>query len=246
MKIGICKFCNEAKLLINAHIIPESLYPIDDKGSRMQFILDSKGEPRKKSPTGIYDPNLVCKECEKFFDVGDAYAKELLIDRRSEIKKKITPKGMAYYEYIDVDYKKLKLFFISLLWRAHATSRPEFNAVMLGAKYELLAKQMIKNFDPGSPKVFSVFVVRIEGGMQAAACLQRRVAPDNILVYEFFLFGYVVYIKVDARNYVSLPKLEEAVLAPGQPLIMLEKTGEETPIFPWIISMVQASQNKKR
>lgn len=115
MNIGICKFCGYEKELIRAHIIPESLYPADEKGNRRHIVLDVNGElPKSQLQNGYYDPKLVCRECEDLFSAGDDYAKELLVDRCSEKVKK-TDADTAYFEYADVDYKSLKLFFISLL-----------------------------------------------------------------------------------------------------------------------------------
>lgn len=229
MNIGICKFCGTEKKLIRAHIIPESLYPTDKNGGRRHIVLDLNGEiPNSQLQNGYYDPNLVCRECEDLFSAGDDYAKGLLIDRRSESVKK-SGRGTAYFEYADVDYKKLKLFFISLLWRAHATSLRSLSEVKIGSKYEAIARTMIRDGNPGSPDDFAVLMLRVAEGQldrMGASPIPRKMLPNNIRVYEFLLFGYIAYVKVDQRPYGDPPR--SAQLSPGKPLVMLEQSLEKT------------------
>ena len=250
MNIGICKFCGNEKELIRAHIIPESLYPADENGNRMQFVLDGRGErPKSKLQNGEFDTDLVCRECEDLFNTGDNYAKQLLVDRRSEVRAKKTEQGATYFEYTDVNYKSLKLFFISLLWRAHASSRRNFDQVDIGAKHEADIRRMIREGDPGLPDDFAVVMLRAKSGpldKMGAAPTPRRM-PDSIRVYEFLLFGYIAYVKVDQRPYGY--QFINGQLTSGMPLLMLEIPIEETPFFRFAkdaYSMAVATQDQLR
>lgn len=232
MNVGICKFCGNEKELVRAHIIPVSLYPADEKGHRMHYAIDGNGKlPRSRLPNGVYDPNLVCRECEDLFNAGDDYAKRLLIDERAKglrIQNGDTP----YFEYNHVDYNNLKLFFISLLWRAHATSLQSFDKVKLGPKFEAVARDMIKTGNPGNPDDFALVMLRAaEGplGKMGASPTPRKFPPNNVRVYEFLLFGYAAYVKVDQRPHGL--SVRKAQLSPGQPFLMLEKRFEDTPFF---------------
>jgi hypothetical protein len=44
MNFGTCKPCGEERDLVRAHIIPQALHPADQKGNRVQIVLDRKGE----------------------------------------------------------------------------------------------------------------------------------------------------------------------------------------------------------
>jgi hypothetical protein len=204
MNIGICKFCGCQKPLVRAHIIPRALYPPDAQGNRMQFVLDGKGDlPPSRLPNGDYDPQQVRRGCEDLFNETDDYAKRFIVDRQGEAIRR-SDRGTPYLEYAEVDYRKLKLFFISLLWRAHATSLRAYEQVALGKQYEATAKKMLKAGDPGSPDDFAVFIIKIARGpldQMGASPTPRRLPPNNVRVYEFLLFGYLAYVKVDRQAY---------------------------------------------
>jgi hypothetical protein len=232
MNVGTCKLCGNEKELIRAHIIPKSFYPADEKGNRMQIVLDGRGhQPSRQLQNGYYDPNLVCRECEDFFNAGDDYAKRLLLDRRSEAVRK-TDHDRTYFEYSNVDYTSIKLFFISLLWRAHATTLPSFDKVDIGVKYEAIAREMIYRKDPGLSDDFAVFMLRVADGLLdkiGASPTPRKMPPNNVRVYEFLLFGYIAYVKVGQQQF-GYP-FRDVQLAPGKPFRMLEKAIEETPFL---------------
>jgi len=232
MKVGICKFCGNKKELICAHIIPKSFYPADENGSRRQINFDVRGtQLSSQLQNGFFDSNLVCRKCEDLFNAGDNYAKNLLIDRRSEGVRK-TDSGKTYFEYSNVDYKLIKLFFISLLWRAHATSLPYFQAVNIGANDEAIARTMICNKDPGLPDHFAVFMLRIADGplgQISPSPTQCNFPPNNVCAYEFVLFGYIAYVKLGLQPFGS--PFKDVQLAPGIPFRMLEREIERTPHF---------------
>lgn len=56
----------------------------------------------------------------------------------------------------NVDYRKLKLFFMSLLWRASATSHLVYALVSLEHDVAERLRQQVLRLDPGSERDFSV------------------------------------------------------------------------------------------
>jgi len=87
--------------------------------------------PNTNLANGLFDAGIVCQECEGLFDPYDAYALRFF---RNLKKVELTPYSDQYsYRVIpDYDRKKLKLFFLSILWRTHATSLEGFHQVNLG------------------------------------------------------------------------------------------------------------------
>lgn len=79
--------------------------------------------------TGVYD-RIICKYCEDLFSPWDNYAATLLIhstpDQIHNTENKITA-----YTFRAVDYEKIKLFFISLLWRVHTSNHEVFRDFIL-------------------------------------------------------------------------------------------------------------------
>lgn len=250
MNVGQCKFCGHHRALVRAHIIPAALFPPDEKGSRMQYVLDGNGNlPRSRLPNGCYDPNLVCRECEDRFDEGDDYAKKFLVDGRNQ-GRRIAEGDGALYEYANVDYRRLKLFFVSLLWRAHATSLPDFVRVNLPSKYASMARSMILNKDPGPADDLGVIIIRVADGpldKMGTSFTPREMPPNMLQVYDILLFGYIVFIKVDRRRYP--PPFLDLQLAPERPLLMFEQAIERTPFHDYAIEawlMAKATEERLR
>lgn len=234
MTIPICKFCLQQKKLVEAHIIPRCLYPKNPNGDRRHIGLDGTGQrPPGNVPNGIYDSNLVCADCEGRFGDGDDYACDFFAKELVNFDALYSEQGTPYRLYPSVDYAKLKLFFISLIWRAHASDLKDCNQVDLGAKYGAIAKRMIENRDPGTPDQFSVVLVRFLGEHRqiGASTTPRRI--EGVLMYETLLFGFAAYVKVDNRPLPGV--LRQCQLQDGKPLHVLEKPITDGPFLRFAI-----------
>ncbi|MBW6520958.1 MAG: hypothetical protein K0A99_08125 [Desulfoarculaceae bacterium] len=123
---GICKFCNKQAKLVESHIIPLGFYwqLVDENGNIAKLLSPFDDEHPKRQPNGFYD-YFLCDEHEKQFSDVDSYACALLRDSN--------PKEMKNgWEFSDVNYKLIKLFFISMLWRAHWATNIFFKKINLG------------------------------------------------------------------------------------------------------------------
>jgi hypothetical protein len=234
MTTSTCKFCLQPKRLIQAHIIPKGLYPRNPNGDRRHIGLDGTGEkPPGNVPNGIYDANLVCEGCEGRFTEWDDYASDFFARELVNFDSLHSEQGTPYRVYPSVDYAKLKLFFISMMWRAHASNLKDCNQVDLGTKYAAMAKRMIENRDPGTPDQFSVVLVRFLGEHRqiGASTTPRRI--HGVLMYETLLFGFAAYVKVDNRPLPSA--LRQCQLQDGKPLYVLEKPITDGPFLKFAI-----------
>lgn len=225
-----CKFCLQIKTLVRAHIIPVGLFPKNENGDRFHYLLDGDGEkPISKIPHGVYDDNLVCADCEELFAEGDDYAKRFLVDD-AETSYERFDSNVRYWEYPSFDYRKLKLFFITLLWRAHASGRSDWKLVDLGAKYAQQAKNLIQAGNPGSPDDFAVSLVRWALGphrlLGTSLTPRRTLPPSSVRYYDSALFGYNVWVKVDRRPFPY--PIDKFQVDGSRPLRILEKSIEES------------------
>jgi hypothetical protein len=125
------------------------------------------------------------------------------------------------FEIHDYDYSKLKLFFISLLWRASVSSHEFFQGVQVN-KFENQLKEMILDNDPGNEDIFSVILARwddaaIEEGIGLGILSPWRRRFSGINYYSFYFgFGFLATIKVDQR---PVPKqFRRGILKPNNPL----------------------------
>ena len=215
MKNKHCLLCGKNKRLVKAHIIPRGFWTsikIDEKAARVYF----KERKSKQSQSGIHDTNILCEDCDgKILGKWDKYAQELLL-QKLESYASIYEKVITVGEF---DYSKLKLFFMSVLWRASVTSDRFFEKVSLNS-WESKLRQMILQEIPGNVDDFSVLITRYWG--LEAKCMpepRRCKAKSNGLnFYEFRLANYDFLIKVDQRKFPDF--LEPYLLQPDKPLMI--------------------------
>jgi hypothetical protein len=224
----LCKFCDQERQLIRAHIIPESLYPFEEgqKRAPLIYLVPKPHYQSSRSPTGIYDLNLVCEQCERRFALWDDAAHRVL-GRESKWDLGLGTVADPAALVTQGSYERLKLFFISLLWRAHSTTQPMFQHVRLGPWAER-AKQHILEKNPGTADEFAVFLERYIDLKFCGAILDPR--PQTLLgcrFYRFHLGQCIAHIKVDSRK-VRAP-FEELILKPGGRTVAIARRLEGAP-----------------
>ena len=129
-----CALCRANSHLRKSHILPEFFYkPIYDSIHRAICITTDPTEPESFIQKGITEL-LLCDQCEQKIGRWEKYAKEHFVDGQGlscvESANAITLKGL--------DYKKFRLFELSLLWRMGVSSLSYFSAVDLGVHEEKL------------------------------------------------------------------------------------------------------------
>ena len=225
-----CLFCQKEKKLFKAHIIPEGFFRRMRKDAPYLLLLRQTPDRilRNRSPIGVYDKQIVCGACESIWNDWDTHAQEILSHDRG-LAKTLHRSGQAIGWRIDqFDYKKLKLFFISMLWRASVSKHAYFCRVRLG-RYETVAKKMIVDKDPGQPEQFGVVITRFgKHKFDVIMFDPFREKVNHVNFYRFYMAGYVIYIKVDRRP--MPPTWNRLVIRGGKPIFVarrnLDKSGE--------------------
>lgn len=201
-----CKFCLKDKKLIDAHIIPRCFFEaMRNRGNNRPFQLlsNTKNEHSQKLRIGSYDKNILCEDCEKVFQKYDDYACKILLSNIGNSDYILNPNGNRIgYELKNVDYKKLKLFFLSVLWRASASERKEFEKINVDRPFEDRLKTMIRNSDPGGTNDFLVVIRRFIDDLGKNFLMDPYpLSINKINFYRFYLgAGYEFHIKVDEIN----------------------------------------------
>jgi hypothetical protein len=77
--------------------------------------------------------------------------------------------GLVSEPYHNLDYIKVKLFFLSIIWRAHISSLPFFSNVDLGKYAEKIRKMLLEN-DRGNEDELETCLVKIK--------------PDKTMLYQ--------------------------------------------------------------
>lgn len=139
MAQGVCKLTGKHGAFIEAHLIPKALTKPERPG--LPFLQAGDGNRPTRRWTSWYDNQLVTQSGEDILTALDTWAITEL--RRNKLvwsgwqdaislggnHEPIPETEYGFRTIVGVDTRRLRLFLLSLLWRAAATSRPEFNAI---------------------------------------------------------------------------------------------------------------------
>ena len=157
--IEACKLCQQQTELCRSHVIPEWGYEgaYDDKHKYVAFdvLNQKKGKPQQKGER----EKLLCKKCETVFSVWENYAKG------------VWHQTTGQWKYLDggglwgtgLDYQKLRLFLLSVLWRFDAAVRDIGENVSLGPHSEKIRLMLLENA-ASDPTVYPCMMMRILEG----------------------------------------------------------------------------------
>jgi len=219
--MSICKMCLKDKPLVKAHIMPYSFFRyIKDSPDEALEMRSTNSPYKERSPKGIYDKTILCLDCEKIFGPYDDYAQKLLLPDFKKEGYVINEIGKRIGCILnDFDYTRIKLFFISVLWRASVSSRKEFGRVKTGP-FESCLKQMIQKGKPEYEDDFSIILYRFDDYVGKKIFLDPHMSRiDGINFCQLYLgAGYKVLMKVDKRPIKDIGLMANLVLHPSRPL----------------------------
>lgn len=184
---GRCRLCLAEGPLCNSHVIPEFLYkPLYDEKHRLTVFDAELGELSRKPQKGTRE-YLLCDSCETKLSQHERYVQRLL-------SGKLNIQSVVYDHWVTLsglDYEAVRLFGLSVLWRASVSSRPGFHRVLLGPHEEPI-RRMIHAGDPGQPDQYPFFLTLLtqEGadpGGIVSTPIQAR--PDGHRTYVFVFGG---------------------------------------------------------
>jgi hypothetical protein len=168
---GKCHLCLEEKeLQRKSHIIPEFIYSESNLFHKhhnleafdlFQFI--KTGERKiimKNQKTGFFDEYILCKHCDGVvLNKYETYGKLFFYSKKlPEGKALIVRNETKYIECLNADYTLLKLFFLSILWRADISRQQIFSEISLKDNVKEKLRNMLLNYIPLTDKEFPVFV----------------------------------------------------------------------------------------
>jgi len=197
----------------------------------------------KRTPTGIYDRTILCAGCEPLFGPWDQYAQDVLTDNPPGQPQKVGDRIVGYEVTGPWRYDLVKLFFVSLAWRASVSTHSFYARVRLG-RYEEQAKAMLKETRPGDPQEFAVTLARFADPIGKAVLDPHPEKIEGVNYVRFYLAGYVAYVKVDRRPAPQF--MSTFVLAPGGPLKLIGREFMQSQEFQLAKSIVARQQSLKR
>jgi len=160
MAEGICKLTLKSGQFVRSHLLPLALTGARIRGAPLIQFNSGKRPSRKWS--SWYDERLVTRDGEDILSGLDNWAIAAL--RLHSLvwsgwgKATALPPTHAIPQVVDflgarfvsgVDFARLRLFLLSLLWRAAATARGEFSEVIIPEEHlELLRRALIDDTMP--------------------------------------------------------------------------------------------------
>lgn len=240
---ALCKLCRQQRGFVDAHIIPRWAYDnIIDNGMAYKV----PGNPKQyvgKTHNGIYDPGLVCEECEALFSKPDTVAKSFFADTRWD-QIPVSDLNPNFQIVQDFDCDSLQMFMLSLLWRASASSRFELTGFKLGEQEERL-RTLLLNKSLGENSEFVTLLTRLTYRQAHDDIDPRRVIGtpvttkiDGMQVTGTYLSGFRLLTYTDPK--APPEKLVAAALRTGRPASIALLPFSKTEFYQDII------QNAKR
>ncbi|MCV9936110.1 hypothetical protein OIU35_07015 [Boseaceae bacterium BT-24-1] len=156
---GICKLTKIPGRFVDSHLLPKALTRADGLGPGLIQQGNGRTERRLSS---WYDKELVTEEGEAILSKYDNWAIPTLRRHRLvwsgwgplQTLPDFTPFGDTHVGIRQVDFgdeknaREFRLFLLSLLWRAAATTRPEFAEVTLSSDDLEQLREMVLDGNP--------------------------------------------------------------------------------------------------
>jgi hypothetical protein len=162
-----CRLCQEKKELRRSHILPAffrddsgSMYLTGNKGVPQPFtqsIHTEAGRRFDRKQHGYWEQRhgiierLLCHECEQQIGGFEDYAKRFFYGGSDPIRLQLP---ISKDPLFTADYRKLKLFQLSLLWRASEAKGEFFAAVVLSSEHRERLREMLMREDPGAAEEY--------------------------------------------------------------------------------------------
>ena len=195
----VCRLCETEQRLIKAHIIPEGFFRVLRDGSgALEVHTNKRGAHPRRAPIGVYDRSILCRPCDNVFSPWDKHAQDVMLrDFSDETAIYHGPMKLGW-TISKFDYRQLKLFFLSLLWRASVSTHDFYRRVSTGP-FEQSLRKMIAAGEPGPPETFAVTLARFREPAYTAMLDPHADRYHGVNYFRFYLAGFVAYIKVDGR-----------------------------------------------
>lgn len=182
-----CKLCLNISELCNSHIVPEFLFKNLYTEEKHQFF-QVEGKPGVRKWQKGFREKMLCRDCEDKLNKWETYVSHLLFGGTEISIEKMKDSIIVR----DVDYTKFKLFQLSLIWRAGASTLQQFSNVRLGPHEEKL-RSMIEKGDPGKPFDYACLIILTPSHFNLTSkmmMLAHETRFDGHRCYMFLFAGF--------------------------------------------------------
>lgn len=205
-----CNLCKQEKVLIKkSHIIPDFMYKgLFDNQHFINKIRTSPINKIGKIPTGEYDSDILCKQCDNNI-IGryETYSSKALYGGMLPVSEcpnfsNGTINGIDFIGCSNIEYHKFKLFLLSILWRASISSRPFFKYISLGVNEENIRKMILKG-EGGDDRIYQIYIVSLIQNKtipHELICQPHKFARNGNEGFTFFINGLFYIFLIHANS----------------------------------------------
>ena len=193
-----CALCGAEAKLCKSHIIPEFCYaPMYDSEHRFIDMYDVKNQKIRKGQKGHWQ-YMLCRECESHFSKFERHASRVFTRPLPAPRLGTT----RYFDLPAVDPGKLRLFLLSVLWRAGVSRLDMFEHVVLGRHEEAL-RRIVLSEEPPSFDSYGTMMFALHYRKDPLHNMLVEPTPcrvDGHRVYRFVFHGFVMMIWVTGHR----------------------------------------------
>lgn len=133
MYTGICKLCLGSTPLCDSHALPNSLfnYILRKNDGKAIVIVDDANTPIRYS-SDTWDVRLLCAACERLLNERyDAYGMSVFRGHQGGVLR-----DSIGVNLLRIDRRRLRMFFLSVLWRISVSSHTNYSNIDLPFLWE--------------------------------------------------------------------------------------------------------------
>lgn len=211
MKKGFCRLCRNEKLLCKkSHILPAHTYNILKEDGHSIYIdhYTIKKESKQKDYSGKFESDILCQACEQIFNKFESYANDLFYRNKiTNINKEITNTSKLIISGEGYSYSKIRLYFLSILWRSSIATNPFFDQVKLSINDEEKIRMMLLEGDSGEEYEFPIIcllpsLVKRSFDIRDIAVTRSPIKKELMgrVIYNFLITGLTLCFIIDRSN----------------------------------------------
>lgn len=201
MRLGICRLCERQRELCDSHALPNSLfnYILRKSDGKAVVVIDDPGTLTRYT-ADTWDTELLCQECEETLNNRfDRYGMGVFRGHIGTVSRDL--EGITL---CGVDRRRLRTFFLSVLWRISVSSHPNYSNIDLPYAWESELHDALRAGRNVPSARFTVSVYRLRdstpvGGFDAEALRSFIMAPfgrnfGTFISVCFLFLGYFVEV----------------------------------------------------
>ncbi|MFO7476908.1 MAG: hypothetical protein R6X03_00895, partial [Methyloceanibacter sp.] len=236
--VGTCALTGATGKFVRSHLIPRAFCHKNlDKVSRIEW--GERGRKPNLRHTGWYDDHLVTDAGERKLAQYDSFAanqirRQGLCWRFFPISESAHRRQLGEFELITIpgaNSARLRLFFLSLLWRATTTKHPGFREIRVDPMSRRKLRKIVNGDIEADPADFPIVLVLMttQGPPQNLTPLRQRIQipqiaeglPRDIKACRFFLDGLIAHIGRKSMDTKLLRAWAPRAVGRGDDLIVI-------------------------